>query len=194
MHTAGAQFLAPLERVPDVIQLASQTYSLSDEQFAALTKEAELPKIWHLFGTEAALQRFLLLAKMLERTTSRQLQLEHGMTVAQWRVLCYICMAGPSKACEISEAGEVDQAEISRAVRALQDEGLVMREFAPGNRKTMLITPTDQGKEIYHTYLARRHAYFASVSSGVTHDDMEAMERAMTSIAQEVVRQRKRSS
>lgn len=177
-----------------MIQLASQPYSLSDEQTISATNEPELPKIWSLFGADASLQRLLLLAKMLERATSRQLQVEFGMTVAQWRVLCYICMAGPSKACEISEAGEVDQAEISRAVRSLQDEGYVMREFAPGNRKTMLITPTPQGKELYQASRARRQAYFSTVSRTVTQDDMEAMERAMTAIATDVVKQRKRSS
>lgn len=174
-----------------MIQLASQPYSLADVQPSMAMTEPVLPKIWHLFGDDAALQRLLLLSKMLERTTSRQLQVEFGVSVAQWRVLCYICMAGPSKACEISEAGEVDQAEISRAVRALQDNGHVMREFAPGNRKTMLITPTSEGKELYQAIRARRQTYFASVSRRITQDEMDVFERSMTSLATDIVKQRK---
>ena len=129
---------------------------------------------------------------MLERTTSKQLQTEFGVSVAQWRVLCFICIAGPSKACEISEAGEVDQAEISRAVRTLQLNGHVMREFAPGNRKTMLITPTPEGRELYQAIRARRHTYFTSVTRNVDQDDMETLEAAMAAIATDVVKIRRR--
>src|SRR3712207_4985438 len=90
-------------------------------------------------------QRLLVLAKMIERVTSRQLQGEFGLSVAQWRVLAFVCISGAATAAFIGEAAEVDQAEISRAVRALGERALVSREFEPGSRKTMVIAPTKPG-------------------------------------------------
>lgn len=149
-----------------------------------------LPRIWHLFDDDAVLQRLLLLAKMIERVTSRQLQVEFGMSVAQWRVLAFVCISGPATAAFIGDAAEVDQAEISRAVKLLVERDLVAREFEPGNRKRLIITPTREGLKHFKLIREKRQAYFRRMKRGLSESQTVQLNRCLCVIADEVVSER----
>lgn len=147
----------------------------------------ELPSTWHLFGQDHLPQRLLLLAKMIERAASKQLQAEFGMSLAQWRVLAFVCTAGPATASHIGSSGEIDQAEISRAVKVLREDGLVTREFAAGSRKTMIISATPRGEGIFKKIRNRRRSYFSAITKDLDGDQKAEFERAMETIAKAVV-------
>lgn len=149
--------------------------------------------IWTLFSDDGLPQRLLHLAKMIERATSRQMQDEFDMSIAQWRVLAFICLSGPANASFIGEAAEADQAEISRAVKALKESGHVTREFEAGSRKTMIIAPTDYGRERFEKILAARRRYFASVTGRLTPGERRAFTGILTTIAEDVVSERNRN-
>jgi DNA-binding MarR family transcriptional regulator len=136
------------------------------------------------------LPRLLLLAKMIERVTSRQLQFEFGMSVAQWRVLAFVCISGPASAASIGDAAEVDQAEISRAVKALVQRRLVTREFAAGNRKRLIITPTSEGVAQFDVVRDKRQAYFRRMTAGLTATQRLQFDKGLTVIAEHVAAER----
>jgi DNA-binding MarR family transcriptional regulator len=123
----------------------------------------DLPYLWHILGEDALTQRLLLVAKMIERVTSRKLNDEFGISVAQWRVLAFVCISGPASGSFIGEAAEVDQAEISRAVKTLTDRGLVTRDFQHGSRKTLIVSPTAAGTELFVAIREQRRSYFSSI-------------------------------
>lgn len=151
---------------------------------------SDLPAIWHVFGDGSLAPRLLLLAKMIERVTSRKLQEGFGISVAQWRVLAFVCMSGPATASFIGEAAEVDPAEVSRAVKALVDAGLVMREFKPGSRKVKVISPTAEGGELCAKIRRRRQAYFSRITRRLRAPERAALGHALAGIAHEVVAER----
>lgn len=148
------------------------------------------PVIWTIFGDDALSQRLLLLAKMIERVTSRRLQQQFSLSVAQWRVLAFVCISGPATASYIGEAAEVDQAEISRAVKALLDRGTVRREFEPGSRKTLIIAPTAEGSELFARVREKRQAYFARITRGLDAGQRKALNGFLEAIASEVIAER----
>ena len=149
-----------------------------------------LPYIWHTFGEEGLTQRFLLVAKMMERVTSRKLQDGFGLSVAQWRVLAFVCISGPASASFIGEAAEVDQAEISRAVKALMDGGLVTRDFEPGSRKTLIVSPTDAGANLFAAIRAQRRSYFSRIIGQLDPAQKKELNAILTVIISEVVTER----
>jgi len=151
---------------------------------------ANLPRIWHLFGEDGIGQRLLLLAKMIERETTRQLQGEFELSLAQWRVLAFVCMSGPATASFIGEAAEVDQAEISRAVKGLEDRGWVVREFVPGSRKSMIIAPTEDGRRQFEAIRSQRRAYFDRITARFDRPLMRQVSRSLDLMAAEVVAER----
>jgi DNA-binding MarR family transcriptional regulator len=150
----------------------------------------QLPLIWHLFSEDAVLPRLLLLAKMIERVTARQLQTEFGLSLAQWRVLAFVCISGPATAAFIGDAAEVDQAEISRAVKALEGRRLVTRSFEPGNRKRLIIAPTADGAKTFKRVRRMRQAYFARMTRKLSREQMTQINRSLAVVGQEVVVER----
>lgn len=169
--------------------MGAQDNSDIDENRKAVGPDG-LPFIWHMFGNEGLPQRFLLLAKMIERVTSRNLQDEFDMSVAQWRVLAFVCMSGPATASFIGEAAEADQAEISRAVKALISRGFVTREFQPGSRKTLIVAPTSNGMQQFQVVRKWRQAYFARVMGTLDADRKQAFNSILIDIANGVVADR----
>lgn len=147
----------------------------------------ELPATWHLFGEDHLPQRLLLLAKMIERVASKQLQVAFGISVAQWRILAFVCTDGPATASYIGSSGEIDQAEISRAVKALLADGLVSREFAEGSKKTMIISPTPKGKELFKKVRDLRRNYFSAITKDLDRDQKAQFDRTLKAIARVVI-------
>lgn len=151
---------------------------------------SDLPAIWHLFGDEGLSQRLLLLAKMIERVTSRQLQDGFDLSVAQWRVLAFVCISGPSTGAAIGCSAEVDPAEVSRAVKVLLNKQLVSREFQRGSRKTMVIGPTARGSELFAKVRRQRQAYFSRITGDLSQPAKAGLNRSLASMARQVVAER----
>jgi len=149
-----------------------------------------LPLIWNLFREEDLPQRLLLTSKMIERVTARQLQDQFNISVAQWRVLGFTCIAGPSSATFIGDSAEVDQAEISRAVKSLLDRGLVTRTYAKGSRKTLVIAPSPAGRDLFEQVQATRRAYFGKITRRLEPRHREAVAEVLRLIAEDVVADR----
>lgn len=156
----------------------------------AATSGDGLPHIWHMFGDAGLPQRLLLVAKMIDRVASRHLQDEFDLSVAQWRVMAFICNAGPATASFIGEAAEADQAEISRAVKALLARGLVTRDYEPGSRKTLIIAPTAAGTALFQQVRERRQTYFTQITGTLDDAQKGALNAGLRNLAREVIVER----
>lgn len=150
----------------------------------------DLPYLWHILGEDAVTQRLLLVAKMIERVTSRKLDEGFGISVAQWRVLAFVCISGPASGSFIGEAAEVDQAEISRAVKALIDRGLVTRDFAPGSRKTLIVSPTAAGTDLFAAIREQRRGYFSCITGQLGTGQIQELKAILNILVSEVVNER----
>ena len=142
-----------------------------------------LPKMWDLFGPEHMPYRLLLLARMIDRQAARQLSSAFGLTLAEWRVLAFVCASGPSSASMIGQSGGIDRAEISRAVTRLEDRKLAVREADAGNRRKLIISPTEQGRSLFTEVIADRRAFFRALLQDIPPADRDAVERSMRQMA-----------
>lgn len=147
-----------------------------------------LPPTWDLFGEDHLPHHVLLLAKMLDRETARQLQAEFGLKLAEWRVLAFICSKGPSSAADVCAAFEVDRAEVSRAVASLEAAGLVERAADGGNRRRLILTPSAQGQDLFQAARARRQDFFRAVMEGLDDAERHALAASLRKLALSVSR------
>ena len=139
----------------------------------------ELPKVWNLFGEDHLPYRLLLLARMIDRETARQLHSQFGLTLAEWRVLAIATALGPCSASEIGSAGEIDRAEISRAFRRLAAAGMMQRQPDPGHKKRQIITPTPAGLALHRQVRQERRAFFHTVLSGLEREERASMDKCL---------------
>jgi DNA-binding MarR family transcriptional regulator len=146
----------------------------------------KLPKTWNLFGEDHVPFQLLLLAKVIDRESARQLQTEHNLSLAEWRVLAFVGTTGPASASEIGTAGEIDRAEISRAVSKLVDAGLVRREPSEQNRKRLMISVTDVGAEKFAEVRDVRRKFFQDMMASLTREDRARLSRDLESMARNI--------
>ena len=142
-----------------------------------------LPPTWDLFGPDHLPHRLQLLSKMIDRQTARQLQQEFGISLAEWRVLAFICSAGPATAAQIGNASAIDRAEVSRAVARLEGAGSISRRADPAHRKRMILEPTAAGCELFRRIRNRRRAYFDAIMRGIPAETRHTVDDALRTMA-----------
>jgi DNA-binding MarR family transcriptional regulator len=72
-------------------------------------------------------------------------RLAPGMNPGAYRIFTAIVRHGPVKASEISERMMLDKGQLSRAVRELEQLGLVARTADPNDKRAHLLEATEEG-------------------------------------------------
>lgn len=159
--------------------------SQRDRNSAVEEPEGEelLPATWTLFGAGHLPYRLLLLARMIDRQASRKLQSEFDLSLAEWRVLAFLGVSGPSTAATIGAQGRIDRAEISRAVGALEKKQLAVREPHPTHRRKLIIRPTERGRALFDAVRQERQAFFQSMLATIPAGDGDVVDRSLTAMA-----------
>ena len=134
--------------------------------------------------------RMMLLARMIDRETARDLHRDFNITAAEWRALGYICTTGSSSAAQICVAFEVDRAEVSRAVARLLEANLIQRGQARDPENRLVLTPTPQGEDLHDRIKAKRREYFDWILQDLESSERDALDAVLGKIAKRVDQRR----
>ena len=145
-----------------------------------------LSRTWFFSNQYFIPHRMMLLARMIDRETSRDLQYEADVTAAEWRALAYICTMGSSSAAQICTAFEVDRAEVSRAVARLVESKLIERERARDQENRLALRPTERGIELYDRIRTKRRDYFDWILQDLDAGERDALDTMLGKIATRV--------
>lgn len=140
-----------------------------------------------MFGQDHLPYRLLLLARMIDRRSARDLQ-RHGLSLAEWRVLAFIGASGPASASKIGKIGEIDRAEISRAVGRLESRGLIERRPDESHRKRFIISPTPAGEALFTRVRDERREFFKRMTQGLNSSDRAVMDAGLEDIALNILK------
>ncbi len=122
-----------------------------------------------LQGWEASLDRVLALTVVLGQDMAAQLERD-GLNDSRAHIIWELGHRGASKQAALATALGVTPRAITSLVDALVSHGLVTREPHPSDRRATLVTLTDRGEEVAHSFrvghqeLARR--LFGDVPAG----------------------------
>ena len=73
----------------------------------------------------------------------------YGMTRTQWRVLANLGKFGAMTARDICVISHIEKTKVSRAVAALEEDGLLSRAISPKDRRAEILSLTDRGREVF---------------------------------------------
>ena len=79
-----------------------------------------------------------------------------GLSAPRLSALSVLVFAGPMSLAELAAAEQVRPPTMSRIVDFLVDEGLVTREAAPGDRRSVRIAATGEGRKLMEAGRERR--------------------------------------
>lgn len=152
---------------------------MQDEEAAV----GPLEEAWRIFDARHVPYRLLMLGKMLDRLSVQQVRDQAGMSLAEWRVLAHLAVMGSRSASEVSTAALVDRAEVSRAVRVLEEGGYVSRVDNPRNRKSSLLDLTPQGRAVYDRVHTQRRAFFETLTADIAKDELVLLDGLLLRMA-----------
>jgi DNA-binding MarR family transcriptional regulator len=139
---------------------------------------------WTLGGADYLPYKISLVAKLLDRKTTRMLAEEFGLSVAEWRVLAQLATCENSSVRDLAEQAWVDRAEVSRATASLVKRGYVKRHENPEDRRGPLLSSTKQGQALFRKIKPRRTAFHRSLLSKLERSQVAALEKALLTLAQ----------
>ena len=149
-----------------------------------------LSSTWFMSNQYFIPHRLMLLARMIDRETARDLHRDFNITAAEWRALGYICTMGSSSAAQICVAFEVDRAEVSRAVARLLESDLIQRGQARDHENRLVLTPTARGEALHDQIKAKRREYFEWILQDLVSSERDALDRVLAKIADRVDQRR----
>ncbi len=146
----------------------------------------EIAAAWRIGGPDYLPYRVTLLAKLLDRCTTRLLQASSGLSVAEWRVLAQLALAAPASASvrQLAEQAWVDRAEVSRAAASLERRGYVERRENPKDRRSPQLFCSEKGMELYQRVAPSRTEFHRALTHLLGPEQASNMEAAMLVLAQ----------
>ncbi|MDN3525065.1 MarR family winged helix-turn-helix transcriptional regulator [Halomonas sabkhae] len=95
------------------------------------------------------------LADRVSEALARLYEHEHGLNVAQWRVLAWLHHQPQMTAKQIRDATRMDKARVSRAVQALEGRGLVWRRPSPHDQRWHDLRLSEAGQQLMTELIPR---------------------------------------
>ena len=138
---------------------------------------------WQIGGPNYLPYRIALLAKMLDRHTTRLLQESAGLTLAEWRVLSQLTIESPAPVRQLASQAWVDRAEVSRAAASLERRGYVERQDNPADRRSTLFSPTPQGIALVETIRPLRREFHAALTRNLSKAQRAVLDEALLILA-----------
>ena len=110
---------------------------------------------------------------------SRRVRYESSHDVAphQFSVMCRLEEA-PRTPGELAEIERVAKPSMTRTVNALVERGLVLRQDDPLDRRSVILSLTDEGRRVLTAIRRRRDAWMASRVAKLTPEEQDVLARA----------------
>ena len=110
-----------------------------------------------------------------------------GLTYPQYLVLVVLWRGGPTRIREIGDALRLDHGTLTPLLRRMEDRGLVTRERASGDGRSVTVALAPAGEEL-RPFLAEVQDTVGD-ALGLSSDDVEALQRTLRSLTGTLARE-----
>jgi DNA-binding MarR family transcriptional regulator len=107
-----------------------------------------------------------------------------GLSGAEWRVLAAVTAAGTPTQAELLAATGMDKMTISRAVAALSTRRLVDRVRDTGDRRTLRLSPTAEGRRVHDIVAPQALEVEKRLLAALSPGETEALRTALAKLRQ----------
>lgn len=105
-----------------------------------------------------------------------------GLTATEWRVLAATAAAGTPTQVELGRVTGMDKMTISRAVTALTARALLDRVRDTGDRRTLRLSPTAEGRRIHDIVAPQALEVEARLLAALSPADAALLRRALAQL------------
>lgn len=107
--------------------------------------------------------RLAVAAKRTSDELARLYRDRFGISVAEWRVLVHLAHAGKVSVRDIEARVAMEKYEVSRAAKRLREAGLIARRENPDDRRLIILSLTEAGRDLMAELLPLAQAHQAAL-------------------------------
>jgi len=155
------------------IETAAENQDRTDRWLSTL--EVELPGVD--LEVEAMVNRIQSLSKRL-RTSMDETLAEHGLSGAEFQVLCGLKWQGPphrNTPGRLAKSSDLSSGAMTNRLDGLERRGLIRRLPDPDDRRGVLVELTDEGDAAWETALGAQGAKEALIASALDDDEKDQL-------------------
>jgi DNA-binding MarR family transcriptional regulator len=108
----------------------------------------------------------------------RHQRVEESLTPTEMQVLATLARCGSATPGELARREHVQPPSMTRIIAMLEEKGLVRREPHPQDRRQVVVSSTEQAESILDQSRAKRDAWLAQLSSGLTEEERAVLRAA----------------
>ena len=106
---------------------------------------------------------------------ARAYQARFGLSIWEWRVIAVLGAGAPMTAQAVCEATAMDKVTVSRAIRSLDERGLVTRTRREHDRRASDVALTPDGEAIYSEVAPLAIAYEAALLDSFSQEERDTL-------------------
>lgn len=125
--------------------------------------------------------RMAVAADRLSDSLAQRYRKEFGLSVAQWRVLVHVNDAGAVSIRDIHQRVNLEKSKASRAASKLEQDGLLIKEANPEDRRLIALKLTPKGHDLMARLLPMAAAYQKELETLLA-PHLDALNAAITKI------------
>lgn len=114
-------------------------------------------------------------AEATSRSFQKVYRRDYGMTRTQWRVLANLGKFGARTATELCQISHLEKTKVSRAVAALEQQGLLERAPAKADRRSEILSLTAGGRQLFGELGAKATAHDRELREALGPDRARAL-------------------
>ena len=102
-----------------------------------------------------------------------------GMSRARWQILALLAQQEYASQAALAQRLRVDSAAVTRQVKQLESEGLLVRRVDPQDNRFTLVTLTPAGSELVERLRSQRDAFEMQALAGLSQEELAVLERGL---------------
>ena len=122
-------------------------------------------------------------ARIIERRVENHLR-RFGLTRVGWCVLLAVAEEGKKNPSDIADFVGIDRTATSRALRVLENEGLIAREMGRDDRRTTEVKLTEAGQAQFNAMLPACRDANMHFHEKLTEDELATLRRLLTKLTE----------
>ena len=118
-------------------------------------------------------------SNLIGRAFYGPLEVRHQLSVQHWRILLTLAHHNGATAAEIISRWALQAMSVSRAIRELEQRGLVVRRVGPNDRRSQELFLTRKGQRVYEAVVPHANARYHEIVDCLAPAERERLARAL---------------
>lgn len=130
--------------------------------------------------------RLSVAASSVSRLMARRLAEEHGISIAEWRVLTMVGRYGTLSPSVVGERTAMDKVKVSRAAASLVARGMIKQTQDPADGRGRLLRLTRKGANVHQGSVPLARSLEDELANGLSRTEWAALQKALARLGAHV--------